>query len=159
MSADYSGIVNAFTSFLKPWIIILWAIAILFVIIAIVKRILFRRKLKKIVENAEECTVDEFFTIKSSANDFVGVYVLYNKTKDMFYVGQSKNVYKRVSNHLNGKGNGDVYADFKYGNHFTIRVIPLAGSGYTSLNQLERHYIDYYKAFSKGYNKNRGNKD
>ncbi|MBR3245048.1 MAG: GIY-YIG nuclease family protein [Parasporobacterium sp.] len=115
--------------------------------------------MKKIVENAEECTVDEFFTIKSSANDFVGVYVLYNKTKDMFYVGQSKNVYKRVSNHLNGKGNGDVYADFKYGNHFTIRVIPLAGSGYTSLNQLERHYIDYYKAFSKGYNKNRGNKD
>ncbi len=30
---------------------------------------------------------------------------------------------KKDNNHLKGKGNGDVYADFKYGSNLTIQII------------------------------------
>ena len=90
--------------------------------------------------------------------NFAGVYIIFNKTKNMFYVGQSKNVFSRVNNHFTGYGNGDVYADFKAGDEFTIKMVSLEGSGCSSLNELERNYIGIYKAYSKGYNKTRGNR-
>lgn len=39
------------------------------------------------------------------------------------YVGQSVNMYKRVYNHLTGHGNGDVYADVKYGKYVYVKFI------------------------------------
>lgn len=30
-----------------------------------------------------------------------------------------------------GRGNCDVYADYKYGGSFNVRVIPLSGSGFS----------------------------
>ena len=89
---------------------------------------------------------------------FPGVYILYNKTKNMYYVGQAQYIFDRVNAHFTGKGNGYVYADYKYGDEFTIKMISLQKSGYVSLNELERHTIMVYDAFSKGYNKTRGNK-
>lgn len=51
-----------------------------------------------------------------------------------------------------------MYADYKYGDEFTIKMIALENSGYKTLNELERNTISVYNAFSKGYNKTRGNK-
>lgn len=76
----------------------------------------------------------------------------------MYYVGQGKKVFQRVNNHFTGHGNGDVYSDYKYGDNFTIKMIRLKGSGFKTLNELERCTISKYNAFSKGYNKTRGNK-
>lgn len=76
----------------------------------------------------------------------------------MYYVGQGKKVFQRVNNHFTGHGNGDVYADYKYGDKFTIKMIALSKSGFSTLNELERNTIRTYDAFSKGYNKTRGNK-
>ena len=90
--------------------------------------------------------------------NFEGVYILHNTDKDLYYVGQGKKILDRVNNHFTGKGNGDVYADWKYGDNFTIRMIALDNSGFDTLNQLERHTISYYDAYSKGYNKTRGNR-
>lgn len=90
--------------------------------------------------------------------NFPGVYILHNKTKNMYYVGQGKNVLDRVNCHFNGKGNGDVYADYKYGDIFTIRMIGLENSGYDTLNELERNTIMTYDAYRNGYNKTRGNR-
>lgn len=90
--------------------------------------------------------------------NFAGVYILYNKTKNKYYVGQAKQILNRVNAHFTGKGNGDVYADYKYGDEFTIKMIALENSGYKTLNELERNTISVYNAFSKGYNKTRGNK-
>ena len=59
---------------------------------------------------------------------------------------------------FNREGNGDVYADYKYGDEFSIRIIPFQGSGYDSINALEKDTISTYNAFAKGYNKTRGNK-
>ena len=89
--------------------------------------------------------------------DFEGVYILHNKTKEMCYVGQSINVIERAKNHLKGKGNGDVYADFKHGDLFEVIIIALEDTECGSLNELERKCIAAYHAYEKGYNKTRGN--
>lgn len=90
-------------------------------------------------------------------SDFTGIYVLHNISKDMFYVGQSVRVVARVGQHLTGHGNGDVYADFKYGDEFEVSTVSLADSGYDSLNDLEREAIAAYDAYNSGYNKTAGN--
>ncbi len=90
-------------------------------------------------------------------SDFTGVYVLHNKTKDMYYVGQSVKVIDRIKQHLTGHGNGDVYADFKYGDDFEVSTVSLTDSGYGSLNDLERDTIAAYGAYNNGYNRTAGN--
>lgn len=90
--------------------------------------------------------------------NFAGVYILFNKTKNLYYVGQGQQVLNRVNAHFTGHGNGDVYADYKYGDIFTIRIIGLENSGCASLNELERKTIMTYNAVAQGYNKTRGNR-
>lgn len=91
------------------------------------------------------------------SGDFTGIYVIHNTTKDMNYVGQSVRVVGRVTQHFTGHGNGDVYADYKYGDDFTIKVVSLYESGYESLDALERDAIRAYAAYDRGYNRTRGN--
>ena len=91
--------------------------------------------------------------------DFTGIYVIHNKTKDKYYVGQSVRVVGRVGQHLMGRGNGDVYADYKYGDKFEINIVSLRESGYDSLDALERDTIKAYGAYTKGYNRTRGNRN
>lgn len=93
----------------------------------------------------------------SPTREFTGCYILHNVTKDKYYVGQAKRVVGRVKAHLAGRGNGDLYADYKYGDAFEVRTISLALSGYSSLNGLERDLIKRYNAYTKGYNRTRGN--
>jgi hypothetical protein len=94
---------------------------------------------------------------KNITGDLVGVYIIYNQTKDMYYVGQAKRLYFRVKQHFTGHGNGDVYADYKYGDAFLIRLITLRESGYDDLDRLERDMIAKYRAYERGYNKTAGN--
>jgi hypothetical protein len=83
--------------------------------------------------------------------------VLYNVTRDKYYVGQGQRVLGRVTQHFSGHGNGDVYADWSYGDAFTIRMIALRGSGYCSLDDLERDTITAFDACDGGYNRTHGN--
>lgn len=128
------------------------------------------RQIDALANNALEMTPEEFMKMRKTSfggrgspsyalsKNFAGVYILFNKSKNMYYVGQGKQVLNRVNAHFTGKGNGDVYADYKYGDSFTIKMISLENSGYDSLNELERHTIARYDACSKGYNKTRGNR-
>ncbi|MCM1165443.1 MAG: GIY-YIG nuclease family protein [Lachnospiraceae bacterium] len=127
-------------------------------------------QLSDLSNNGIEVTPEEFFKLRNSsmggrgrkhisANyEFSGVYILFNHTKNKYYVGQGVKVFQRVNSHFTGHGNGDVYADYKYGDQFTIKLIKLEGSGFGSLNELERRMIGHYNAFSNGYNKTRGNR-
>lgn len=127
-------------------------------------------KIKMLSNNMLEITPQDFFKIRntrvegrwkkfiSAQYDFTGVYIIHNHTKEMYYVGQGKKVFQRVNNHFTGHGNGDVYADYKYGDEFTIKMIALENSGFNTLNDLERNAIATYNAYAKGYNKTRGNK-
>ena len=90
------------------------------------------------------------------ALDASWVYVLFISSKQLYCVGQSKKVLQRVKSHLTGSGNGDVYADFKYGDNFDITIHKCDEF---DLNNIERTFISKYKASSsKGYNKNRENR-
>lgn len=129
-----------------------------------------KAQIKGLAENSLEMTLEEFFKMRKAsfggrghpsyalAQNFAGVYILFNSTKNKYYVGQGKAVLNRVNAHFTGKGNGDVYADFKYGDKFTIKMISLEKSGYSTLNELERNTILAYDAFASGYNKTRGNR-
>ena len=103
-------------------------------------------------------TPSDFFALRNnSMGDMVGVYVIYNQTRGMYYVGQAKRMIFRVNQHFTGHGNGDVYADYKYGNQFLIRLISLSDSGYSDLDRLERDMISMYDAYNSGYNRTSGN--
>ncbi len=101
---------------------------------------------------------ERLISLREHQKGFTGVYIIYNYSKDMYYVGQAQNVYVRCSNHFLGKGNADIYADYKYGDEFFIEFESLVESGYDNLDDLERYYINRYDAVRRGYNKKRGNR-
>lgn len=110
----------------------------------------------------EAISADEFLAARPALleqGDFTGIYVLHNRTQDSYYVGQSTRVVGRVAAHLTGHGNGDVYADYAYGDEFEVSAVSLAASGYESLDALERDAIDAYGAYERGYNRTRGNRN
>lgn len=133
-------------------------------VIQIIKTQERKNRLKGIVSGAKTLTPKQFFTLRQSYHgrmtnlEFEGVYIIYNLDKKMYYVGQSAHVPSRVNAHFTGKGNGDVYADYKYGDRFGIRMVKLRGSGYNRLDDLERELIDMYHCCEKGYNRKKGNR-
>ncbi len=146
------------------------ALILIFVIIVLTIKIRRKRKInrmiRKLAQKAPNMSPKEFFkernqklkeTKTSSEFEFEGVYVIYNITRFKYYVGQATKIYSRVNNHFTGKGNGDVYADYKYKNLFMIQLLPLKNSGFKTLNELEREAIAHYKAYKRGYNKTKGN--
>lgn len=151
-------------------LLFLTVLTVLTVLCTIVRTLNIKKKIKGLSDSVLEITPEEFFKIRNSSNggrgrkhisteyDFSGVYIIYNHTQDMYYVGQGKKVFQRVNNHFTGHGNGDVYADYKYGDDFTIKMIALEKSGFKTLNELERNTIMTYNAYSRGYNKTKGNK-
>lgn len=105
------------------------------------------------------------------------VYILYNKTKDKFYVGQAKHgIADRWRSHMKSLRNGFAKNDSKSsGSYEMIRDIMIYNddayftfinlnnpyaNGYDSLDELERALIYVFNAYSDrdhGYNKTRGN--
>lgn len=117
-----------------------------------------------IVEGATPLTPEQFFKLRDGYKghlqdfDFMGCYVLRNLANGMCYVGQAKHVPQRVNAHFTGKGNGDVYADYRYGNPFEIRMVDVMATSYRRLDDLERDLIAAYDACGRGYNRTHGNK-
>lgn len=116
-----------------------------------------KRRVSRKLNKETTITPEFLFQVREYRNGFAGVYIIYNETKDLFYVGQAQDVYQRCNNHFTGKGNGDIYADYKYGDDFSIEFIPLIGSGFNNLDELETFYIERYDAIDNGYNKKKGN--
>lgn len=96
--------------------------------------------------------------------DIMGVYIIHNKEKDKYYVGQSKNVGKRVRQHFNGTEPQNIifaedYFTSKWEHKedlFEIAVIPCSTKD--ELDAVERENIAYFDSFENGYNRTRGNK-
>ena len=137
-----------------------WAIALLTYLVTMPARARQQRAYEQMrTLTGGGISAQEFLAVYDALrqSDFTGIYVLHNVSKDMYYVGQSIKVVDRVRQHLTGHGNGDVYADFKYGDAFTVSTLSLGESGYGSLNDLERDTIAAYDAYRKGYNRTSGN--
>lgn len=73
--------------------------------------------------------------------EITGIFIVHNATKDLYYVGQSEKAIDRAAIQFLGRGNCDVNADYKYGDSFNVRIVPLSGSGYENLNELKRAAI------------------
>lgn len=122
------------------------------------KDVCMQQKLTTFLSEISPITPGEFFEIrKMQSGDIVGAYIIHNETKNMYYVGQAKKLFFRINQHFTGHGNGDVYADYKYGDNFTILIVKLSNSGYYDIDLLERDLIRKYDAYSYGYNKTTGN--
>lgn len=78
--------------------------------------------------------------------EVTGIFIVHNATKDLYYVGQSAKAIDRAALQFLGRGNCDVYADFKYGDAFNVRIVPLSTSGYENLNELKRTAIKALEA-------------
>ena len=115
------------------------------------------RKLSRIMDGVESITPMDLFKLRTEISDFTGRYIIHNVSSERYSVGQSKRVVNRVNQHFTGHGNGDIYADYKYGDIFTLKMLSLNNSGYESLDALEKDTIEYYTAFALGYNRTRGN--
>lgn len=131
-----------------------------FSILALVATVIsLEEKFNQFINEETAITPEELFDIRNKQiDDSVGVYIIYNQTKDMYYVGQAERMFFRLNQHFTGHGNGDVYADYKYGDEFTIRIVKLSESGYSDIDKLEKDLIEKYNAFETGYNRTRGNK-
>lgn len=73
--------------------------------------------------------------------EVTGVFIIYNVTKDLYYVDQRAKVIDRAALRFLVRGNCDVYADFRYGDSFDVRMVALPGSRYESLTELKRSVI------------------
>ncbi len=94
-------------------------------------------------------------------NDVSGCYVIQifndpptdeDQKYENVYIGQSVRACERVRNHLTGHGNGDVYADAKYGKYIRIQIVPCKKN---MINNLEKDLISAFNA-TDSYNKTRG---
>lgn len=164
---SFVKIKQSFIEPMLPLIGLVMVTALLFFVVAFI----FHRKMVKAFDEEREAydkirgftggclSAGDFLAHRGTLrqSDFTGVYVLHNLTKDMYYVGQSVKVIDRVGQHFTGRGNADVYADFKYGDEFEISTVSLTDSGYGSLNDLESDTIAAYDAYNSGYNKTAGN--
>lgn len=43
-----------------------------------------------------------------------------------------------------------MFADYKYGDSFNVRIVPLSGSGYENLNELKRAAIQALETADRG---------
>ena len=124
--------------------------------------------LGSVIKRSVWISAESFLTMRNKRNkknrlaseryNVKGVYVLHNRTKHKYYVGQAHKLLSRVNGHLTGKGNGNVYADFAYGDRFYVKFHRFKGRTFKTLNEMERYYINKYHAQEDGYNKTIGNR-
>ena len=145
---------------LGPGVILIAVICVILVVAYIVMTMFTSSSTnkKQIIVKAGDIYTPEQFINKETLANYPGVYILHNATKNMNYVGQAQIVSERVTKHFTGRGgNPDVFFDYRSGDNFAVKVIPLKDSGFDSLNQLEKAMIEHYNAHENGYNKTRGN--
>ena len=111
---------------------------------------------------------DSFIPLKkfvgTNYEKIVGCYVIRNTENNKYYVGQSKDVYKRITrDHFNGtKVKNIIFAEdyFKsnYENKddiFEVKIIQLQTKD--ELDAKEKELIEEYDSFNSGYNGTSGN--
>ncbi len=94
----------------------------------------------------------------------VGCYLIHNRENDRYYVGQSKDVMKRLKQHFRGTvPNNVIFAQDYYSSEyehkedlFEVKIVPCSTKD--ELDRKEREYIRQYDANGSGYNSTSGNK-
>ena len=112
-------------------------------------------------------TNDSFIKLKlfngMEYQKITGCYIIHNKEKDKYYVGQSKDVYKRLKQHFKGTvPNNPIFAEdyytSKYENKdelFEVKIIKCETKD--ELDRKEKQLIYEYDSWNSGYNSTSGN--
>lgn len=69
--------------------------------------------------------------------DFEGVYILYNKSKNKYYIGKASKVFRKIERHFAGYENEDIYSEWKQQNEFFVNIVRFENSGYENIDALE----------------------
>lgn len=110
---------------------------------------------------------DSFQMLKSfgglTYEKIIGVYIIHNLEKDKYYVGQSKDIMKRIKQHFNGTiPKNPIFAEDYYTSQmenkediFEVKIIPCETKD--ELDKLEKELISKYDSWLNGYNGTSGN--
>lgn len=111
---------------------------------------------------------DESYTMLKEFNGLeyekiIGVYVIHNKENDKYYVGQSKDVIKRIRQHFAGTvPKNSIFSEDYYTSQlankadlFEIKIIKCETKD--ELDKLEKELIYEYDSWNNGYNRTSGN--
>ena len=91
----------------------------------------------------------------------IGIYSIYSKSQDKYYIGKSKDVYKRIQKHLSDLRLNHHHSDYlqhvynKYGeNDLEFKV--LQECTYEETSELEKYYIQKFDSYNNGFNSTLG---
>lgn len=128
----------------------------------------YNKKLSEVKPLSNIISQDESFTMLKlfsglEYEKIIGVYVIHNKEKDKYYVGQSKDVMKRIKQHFNGTiPKNTIFAEDYYTseiekreNIFEFKIIRCETKD--ELDSLEKKLIYEYDSWNNGYNGTSGN--
>lgn len=129
--------------------IVITLILFFVLIIIVIEKIWFAIKWEDIADASQL----KFYSLKNKK----GIYIIKNKTKNKYYVGQSKNIARRLNQHFcNGVPKNEIFKeDWKKGDVFVFYYIECRTKN--KLDKLERKYIKKYDSFRNGYNSTQGN--
>jgi hypothetical protein len=117
--------------------------------------------------NTEVKNTGEWLPLSSIAGlnyqKIIGVYLIHNRKNGRFYVGQSKDVMKRLKQHFDGTTpKNQIFAEDYYSTDkaereslFEVQILPLSTKD--ELDRTEKEYIESLGANETGYNKTSGN--
>lgn len=124
------------------------------------------REVPRLIENIQRGATN-FIALKSFAGmtyeKIVGCYIIRNRENDKCYVGQSKDVLRRLKQHFKGTvPHNMIFAEDYYSaslesreNLFEVKIIPCQTKD--ELDEMERSLIEEYGARQFGYNGTSGN--
>lgn len=117
--------------------------------------------------SAELPQTDDFIPLQdvqyAERTKIMGCYVIRNTQNSKCYVGQSKDIRRRLSQHFKGVvPNNPIFAEDYYTSPaeiretlFEVKIIPLETKD--ELDKKEKELIEIYQSFELGYNKTSGN--
>lgn len=84
--------------------------------------------------------------------DFEGVYILHNCSRNIYHIGRSGKVLRKIDRTFRGYENQDVYDDWNDKDVFGVRIIRYENSGYSNINLLEKDLVEKYGIYTKRVN-------
>lgn len=130
--------------------------------------ILYYRKLSEItplptIYNNDQLFISLKTIIGMEHEKIIGCYILHNKENDKYYVGQSKDIHRRIKQHFNGTvPKNIIFAEDYYlskfqnkENLFEVKIIQCKTKD--ELDKTEKELIELYDAYNSGYNGTIGN--
>jgi hypothetical protein len=92
--------------------------------------------------------------LSSADKGSIGIYVLYNETKNKYYVGQAKAISARIRKHFEVE---PIARDFLSGDRILVKTLAAGELNDYRIDHIEKIGIELFAGDTDGYNKTAGN--